>query len=159
MRALLLPVMFGMLSSAALAQDAGLPLNPPPRLTIEKTAAGDLPSGPDAPVLESITWRALVRTPNGMIMDLVPDFHFQAPKGNAVMLRRELVDTNGNIAQTQIASATINTPAEAQKKGAVISGGWMCGTAQYYVTLRAYVMDADGKRSNALRYTLHCNGG
>ena len=84
---------------------------------------------------------------------------FLAAKGNAVMLRRELVDTNGAFAQTHIASATINIPAEAQKKGAVISGGWMCGTNQYYITLRAFVMDADGNRSNALRYTIHCNGG
>ena len=48
---------------------------------------------------------------------------------------------------------------EAQKRGAVISGGWTCGTQVYYVTLRAFVIDADGNRSNAITYTIHCNGG
>jgi hypothetical protein len=110
-------------------------------------------------VLQSISWRGYVRAPNGTIMDVVPDFHFMAPRGNAIVLRRELVDTSGAFSQTQIASATINIPAEAQKKGAAISGGWRCGVSQYYITLRAFVMDADGNRSNALRYTIHCNGG
>lgn len=136
-----------------------LPMSPAPRLTMEKSTDADAPSGPNAPVLQSITWRALVPARNGVLVDIVPDFHFQAPKGNAVLLRRELVETDSAISQTQIGSATINIPAEAQKKGTVLSGGWRCGTAQYHLTLRALVMDADGNRSNALRYTLHCNGG
>ncbi len=111
-----------------------------------------------APILQSVTMRTNV--PNGIdTVSVVPDFHFVAPNGNAIVLRRELVDTNAAIAQTQIRSETINTPAEAQKKGAVISGGWRCGVAQYYVTLRAYIMDADGNRSNTIQYTIHCNGG
>jgi hypothetical protein len=139
----------------ALAQDvppdgrmAMPPMSPPPRLTMESTLPADAASAMASPVLQSIT-----------IMDVVPDFHFMAPRGNAIVLRRELVDTSGAFSQTQIASATINIPAEAQKKGAAISGGWRCGVSQYYITLRAFVMDADGNRSNALRYTIHCNGG
>src|SRR5580658_6382219 len=111
-----------------------------------------------APVLQSVTMRTNVSDGVGTV-SVVPDFHFIAPNGNAIVLRRELVETNGPFAQTQIRSETINTPAEAQKKGAVLSGGWRCGVAQYYVTLRAYIMDADGNRSNALQYTIHCNGG
>jgi hypothetical protein len=112
-----------------------------------------------APILQSVTIRKDVPTGTGGFVSFVPDFHFIAPNGNAIVLRRELVDTNGAFAQTQIRSATINIPAEAQKRGAVISGGWPCGTAQYYVTLRAYIMDAEGNRSNSLEYTFHCNGG
>jgi hypothetical protein len=112
-----------------------------------------------APILQSVTIRKDVPTGSGGVVSYVPDFHFIAPNGNAIVLRRELVDTNGAFAQTQIRSATINIPAAAQKRGAVISGGWPCGTSQYYVTLRAYIMDADGNRSNSLDYTLHCNGG
>ena len=55
--------------------------------------------------------------------------------------------------------APINAPPDAQKRGAVVSGGWRCGTAQYYATMKAYVMDADGNRSNEVQYTIHCNGG
>ncbi len=112
-----------------------------------------------APVLQSVTMRTDVPIGNGIFMSVVPDFHFIAPNGNAIVLRRELVDTNGAIGQTQIMSETINIPAEAQKKGAVLSGGWRCGVAQYYVTLRAYIMDSDGNRSNSIEYTIHCNGG
>jgi hypothetical protein len=90
---------------------------------------------------------------------LIPDFHFVAPNGNAIVLRRELIDTSGSISQTSISNQTINIPPAAQKKGAIISGGWRCGTQIYYVTLRASVMDADGNRSNAIQYTIHCNGG
>ena len=133
--------------------------SPAPQLTMDKILDADKASGPESPVFETITWRASVHMRNGNVMDLVPDFHFRAPKGNAIVLRRELVETGAPIAPTQIGNATINIPAEAQKKGAVISGGWMCGTQVYYVSLRAFVMDADGNRSNALRYTLHCNGG
>jgi hypothetical protein len=111
-----------------------------------------------APILQNVTLRTNVSDGIGTV-SVVPDFHFIAPNGNAIVLRRELVETNGPFAQTQIRSATINTPAEAQKKGAVISGAWRCGVAQYYITLRAYIMDADGNRSNSLQYTIHCNGG
>jgi hypothetical protein len=116
-------------------------------------------SAASAPVLQSVTMRMNVPAGNGLVVSVVPDFHFIAPIGNAIVLRRELVDTNGAIAQTQISSETINIPAEAQKRGAVLSGGWRCGVAQYYVTLRAYIMDSDGNRSNSLEYTIHCNGG
>jgi hypothetical protein len=111
-----------------------------------------------APILQSVTIRTNVSDGLGTV-SVVPDFHFIAPNGNAIVLRRELVETNGPFSQTQIRSETINTPAQAQKTGAVLSGGWRCGVAQYYVTLRAYIMDADGNRSNSVQYTIHCNGG
>ena len=114
---------------------------------------------PNAPVLQSITIRTDVPNGAGGVVSVVPDFHFIAPNGNAIVLRRELVETNGSVSQTQLSNATINIPAEAQKRGATISGGWRCGVAQYYVKMRAFVMDADGNRSNSLEYTIHCNGG
>ncbi|MDR3528447.1 MAG: hypothetical protein P4L57_14340 [Rhizomicrobium sp.] len=117
------------------------------------------PSSKDAPVLEAITTRYSVRAPNGVVLDAIPDFHFHAPNGNAIVLRRELIATNGAFAQTQIANATINIPPAGQKGGAVVSGGWRCGTGIYYVTMRAFILDADGNRSNSLTYTIHCNGG
>ena len=103
--------------------------------------------------------RTNVRAANGRIIDVVPDFHFTAPNGNAIIIHRELVDTNGAVSQTNIQDGTIRIPAEAQKKGAEQSGGWTCGKNVYYVTLRAFVMDSDGNRSNPVEYTIHCNGG
>jgi hypothetical protein len=121
-------------------------------------AAANQRRSADAPMPQSVTLRTNVS--NGIAtISVVPDFRFIAPNGNAMVLRRELVSTNAAIAQTQISNATINIPSEAQEKGAVISGGWNCGVAQYYVRLRAYIIDADGNRSNAIEYTIHCNGG
>jgi hypothetical protein len=42
-----------------------------------------------------------------LAFDVIPDFHFIAPNGNAIVLRRELVDTNGSIAQTNITNETM----------------------------------------------------
>jgi hypothetical protein len=113
-----------------------------------------------APVLQSVSLRYNVRAANGAIVSVVPDFHFIAPNGNAVLIHRELVATNGSPSNMHIpTSSPIDTPADVQKKGAVISGGWNCGIAQYYVTLRAYILDADGDQSSPLEYTIHCNGG
>lgn len=117
------------------------------------------PSSKSAPTIQSVTARIRVRTAQGVLLDVVPDVHFIAPKGNAIVLRRELVETNGPFSQTQLRNATINIPPEGQKHGATISGGWRCGVQPYYVTIRATVMDADGERSNPVTYTIHCNGG
>ncbi len=114
-------------------------------------------SKPGAPIIQSVSAR-LMRTPAGMVTGLVPDFHYVAPNGNAVVLHREIVDSNN----TQIhinPVGPINAPPDAQKRGAVVSGGWRCGSAQYYATMKAYIMDADGNRSNTVQYTVHCNGG
>jgi hypothetical protein len=114
-------------------------------------------SKPGAPILQSISAR-LMRSPAGVVEQLVPDFHYIAPNGNAVVLHRELVDSSN--VQLRINSvAPINAPPDVQKRGAVVSGGWHCGPEQYYATLKAYIMDADGNRSNTVQYTIHCNGG
>src|SRR5580765_7401619 len=63
-----------------------------PRLTVRtptpddapKLAAGARPGS--APILQSITARVNVHTPRGIIFDLVPDFHFIAPNGNAIVI-------------------------------------------------------------------------
>ena len=113
----------------------------------------------NAPILQAITVRTAVSNGRGVIFDVVPDFHFIAPNGNAILVHRELIDTNGNLGRIRLNDGQITIPAAAQKKGAVQSGGWQCGIAQYYVTIRAVIMDADGNRSNPMEYTIHCNGG
>jgi len=157
-----LSVFVSLLPAAAPAAETPVNPSPPATLTIDddaSAAASAAPRGSDAPILQAVTARADSGQHNGVAFDLIPDFHFVAPNGNAIVLRRELIDTSGSISQTNIANQTINIPPAAQKKGAIISGGWRCGTQVYYVTLRASVMDADGNRSNAIQYTIHCNGG
>ena len=127
-------------------------------LTVEQP---DNPKGskPDAPIIQSVSARTDVRLPNGQVFDIVPDFHFVAPKGNAIVIHREVIDSNAPSEVHLNPAGVITTPAEAQKQGAVVSGGWRCGPPQYHVTIKAVIMDADGDRSNEVKYTVHCNGG
>lgn len=112
---------------------------------------------PGTPVLQSITATYNTVGQTGARFDIMPHFHFRAPGGNAVTLRRELVETDSAITQEGIRSADLHIPAAEQRAGATINGGWVCGPGRYHVTLRAYLVDAQGNRGNALQYTLHCN--
>lgn len=128
-----------------------------PTMTVEQPE-NPVSSKPGGPILVSISARLGPSIPNVPTEFIIPEFHFVAPNGNAVLLHRDLVETSAN-GFTQSPSAVINVSPDAQKKGAVIVGGFNCNRGQYYVTQSAYIMDADGNRSNSVRYTIHCNGG
>jgi hypothetical protein len=128
-----------------------------PTLTVEQPT-NPVSSKPGGPILVSISARLGPSFRNVPTQTIIPEFHFVAPNGNAVLLHRALIETSAN-GFSQSPSAAINTPPDAQKKGAVIVGGFNCNRGQYYVTQSAYIMDADGNRSNSVRYTIHCNGG
>lgn len=115
------------------------------------------PAAIGTPVLQSITALYDVIMPDGFRVDVQPQFHFVAPKGNAVFLHRELMETDSAITAAGIVGAKVSTPAEQQMAGAVIRGGWPCGPGHYHVSLRAWLEDADGNRGNALQYTIHCH--
>jgi hypothetical protein len=123
------------------------------------TAEGAIGKKPlsGTPVLKAITARYGVTQKNGMRFDVVPEFHFVAPKGNAVRLHRELMETDSAITAANIRGETITIPAAQQMVGATISGGWPCGPGRYHVTLRAWLEDAMGNSGNVLQYTIHCN--
>jgi hypothetical protein len=128
----------------------------PPTMTAVEPV-NPVSSKPGGPILQSIT--AQIPTRGALTGNMiVPEFHFIAPNGNAVLIHRELVATSANNLHVN-PSAAINIPADAQKQGAVFSGGWTCNNASYYATMRAWIMDADGNRSNEVQYTVHCNGG
>ena len=76
----------------------------------------------------------------------------------ADLLITEVVESNANNVKVNPSEA-INIPADAQKQGAVVTGGWTCAAQQYHVTMKAWILDTDGGRSNAVQYTVHCNGG
>ena len=106
------------------------------------------------PVLDAITQRTILV---GGFPRVIPEFHFHDADGDVRFIARELVDTNGPYEGTQ--GAPINLPPDLQKRGAVFAGGWACGANSYHATLRAYLIDQSGNRSNAMTYTIHCNGG
>jgi len=147
------------LSTGALAQtESQVPVanSVPPTMTAVQPI-NPAASKPGGPVIQSIS--AQIPSRGALTANLiVPEFHFVAPNGNAALIHRELVATSASNIQFP-ASIAINIPAAAQKQGAVVAGNWNCNTNPYYVTLRAWLMDTDGNRSNEVQYTIHCNGG
>ncbi len=128
-----------------------------PTLTVEQPT-NPVSSKPGGPILDAVSVRLGPAMLNGTTEIIIHGFHFLAPNGNAVLLHRELVDRDAN--NIHINPATpINISADSQKRGAVISGSFNCNAGQYHVTMRAYIMDSDGGRSNSVQYTVHCNGG
>lgn len=127
-----------------------------PTMTAEQPT-NPVSSKPGGPILLSVSAHLgpSITAPSQMV---IPEFHFVAPNGNAVLLHRDLVETNSNGFRENPA-APINTSPDAQKNGAVIVGGFNCNNGKFYLTQSAYIMDADGNRSNSIRYTIHCNGG
>lgn len=131
-----------------------------PAITAEQPT-NPVSSKPGGPLIVSVS---VSLPPQGGILVpqiprmIIPEFHFIAPNGNAVVLHSDLVETRANSFHLT-PSVAINVPTEAQKHGAVITHGMTCGQAPFYATMTAYIIDADGNRSNAVKYTLHCNGG
>lgn len=112
------------------------------------------------PELTAVTFRYNVPNGHGGVVSVVPDFHFVAPNGNVIVIHRDLVSTTASTSQLHFnPTQSVDIAADVQRKGAVVSGGWTCGIAKYEAVIRAYLMDADGNRSNTKEYTIHCNGG
>ena len=61
------------------------------------------------------------------------------------MRRRELVNSDGAFKDTQLASYAVDVAPGSLQNGVIASGGWDCGTSKYFITMRSYVIDADGK--------------
>jgi len=128
-----------------------------PTITAERPV-NPVSSKPEGPVLLSMSVRLGPAPLNMTPKTIIPEFHFVAPHGNAILLHRDLIATSANSIHLNPSTA-INIPPEAQKKGAVISGGWTCTNSEYYTTISAYIIDSNGNESNAIKYTVHCNGG
>jgi hypothetical protein len=147
-------------STAALAQtETEVPVakSPPPSMTAMQPV-NPVASKPGAPIIQSISAQLPDTGPLLVTRLLSTQFHFVAPNGNAVLLHREVATTSANNINLSPNQA-INSPPDAQKQGAMVTSSWNCNVNAYYVTFRAYIMDADGNRSNEVQYTVHCNGG
>lgn len=112
------------------------------------------PQQDEGPVLEAITQHQIVLR----YQVIYPEFHFHDASGNVHFFHRELVTTNAPKLSFD-PDGVVSISAEQQKKGAVLVGQWNCGPETYFVTLRAFLIDLDGRHSNSLEYTIHCNGG
>jgi hypothetical protein len=106
------------------------------------------------PVIDAVTIRSELQR-----YEMVyPDFHFHDPSGSVRFIHREVVATDAP-KQLRIQDGVIVISPDQQKKGAIYTGGWDCGSESYYVTLQAFVLNLAGLKSNLVQYTIHCNGG
>ena len=113
-----------------------------------------LPSADGSPpVLDAITEMTVTREGFPVV---IPQFHFHDADGDVIFLQREIVETDGPHEKAQ--GTNVNLPPAMQQRGAIIAGGWSCGANHYHATLRAYLLDRAGHCSNAMTYTIHCNG-
>jgi len=108
-----------------------------------------------APVIDSVTVREEV---GGRYPVVYPEFHFHDPSGTVRFIHREIVATN-DPKNRGAKDGLIEISAGQQVQGATYVGGWSCGPESYYVTLRAFILNLDGGKSNVVEYTIHCNGG
>ena len=107
-----------------------------------------------APVIYSVTLRKDI----GRYEVVYPEFHFQDASGTVQFIHRELVSTNAP-KTLHLKDSVVSISPEQQKQGATYAGKWKCGPETYYATLRAYMLNISGQKSNAVEYTIHCNGG
>jgi hypothetical protein len=108
------------------------------------------------PVIDSVT----LREDDGARYPVIyPEFHFHDASGSVRFIHREVVTTNSPKPLQPRTDAVIDISANQQMQGATYVGGWHCGPETYFVTLRAYVVNREGSKSNLVEYTIHCNGG
>lgn len=108
-----------------------------------------------APVLESVTFHTRMER----YETVYPEFHFHDDTGTVRLIHRQLVATNDAGFNNINPDGIIRISAQLQRAGTVFVGGWACGPGSYYVTLRAFLINLQGGKSNSLEYTIHCNGG
>ncbi len=118
------------------------------------------PGGSDAatvsaPVLEAVTFHTQLQR----YQTVYPELHFHDASGTVRYIHRELVATDDLGLSGINTDSIIRIPAELQREGTVFVGGWSCGPGRYYVTIRAFLVNLEGRKSNTLQYTIHCNGG
>ena len=107
------------------------------------------------PVIESVTIR---EDTAGRYPVIYPEFHFHDPSGTVRFIHREVVATNAP-KSLDIHDGIVDISANQQMQGATYVGGWHCGPESYYATVRAFLLNLDGGKSNVVEYTIHCNGG
>jgi hypothetical protein len=128
----------------------------PPLLVVAAAVGLPVPAtAQTVPVIDSVTMH---EDAGGRYPVIYPEFHFHDSSGTVRFIHREVVATNASKA-LPIQDGVIDISANQQIRGATYVGGWHCGPESYYVTLRAFIMNLEGAKSNIVEYTIHCNGG
>ena len=124
---------------------------------VSPTVQSALPTAPDAPHIDALTLSPGSR--DGM-PSVVQQIFYRAPKGNAVTMHFEIISISSPAPDFGASDIRIAAPAERQQAGTYMTVNSGCGRfpSPYSVVKRAVLIDADGKHSNAIDYSVKCNG-
>jgi hypothetical protein len=124
---------------------------------VSPTVQSALATSPNAPHIDALTLSPGSR--DGM-PSVVQQFAYHAPGGNAVTMHFEIVSISSPAPDFGASDIRIDAPAARQQGGTFMVVNSGCGrfASPYSVVKRAVLIDADGKRSNAIDYSIKCNG-
>lgn len=105
-----------------------------------------------APIIDHVAVR-FDSSSGGLIVYL--DVYFYDGEGDANFLDLQLVSTS--VAVTGKIKDVSFAPSANQRKGAVVTGQWSCGTKQYDVTVGVVITDQAGHTSNTIGVNFSCN--
>ncbi len=123
---------------------------------VSPTVQSALPTAPDAPHIDALT---LSPGSRDGLPSVVQQIFYRAPKGNAVTMHFEVVSISSPAPDFGASDIRIGAPAERQQAGTYMVVNSGCGRfpGRYSVVKRAVLIDADGKHSNAIDYSIKCN--
>ena len=102
------------------------------------------------PVIDQVTYRTTDQV-------IYPELHFRSADGNVVAIHRELISNDSPKALLNFVSdGPVAVAPDQQKRGAVYTGGWHCGSDKYRAQLRAYLIDTNHNHSNTVDYAIDC---
>jgi hypothetical protein len=124
---------------------------------VSPTAQSALGTATDAPHIDALTLSQGIR--DGM-PSVIQQITYHAPKGNAVTMHFEIISISSPAPDFGASDTRIAAPAARQQAGTFVTVNSGCGRfpSPYSVVKRAVLIDADGKRSNAIDYSINCNG-
>lgn len=135
-------------------------VNPAPATAAEN--APIIPGGPatskDAPHIDSLRL-GYERLPNDGVV-VTEEFVFHSPKGNAATSHLDVISTSRPVPNLRATDGTIEATPDQQQRGALHTRRFTCGRLRtpLAVVERATIIDADGKKSNAIDFTIRCPG-
>jgi hypothetical protein len=124
---------------------------------VSPTVQSALATATDAPHLDALTLSPGSR--DGM-PSVIQQITYHAPKGNAVTMHFEIISISSPAPDFGASDIRIAAPAARQQAGTYMMVNSGCGRfpSPYSVVKRVVLIDTDGKRSNAIDYSVKCNG-
>ncbi len=83
------------------------------------------------------------------------DIHFRDPDGDAYLVTYQVIQSD--IKHYHVEDDPITAPSDQQKQDAIVTATWQCGSKNYRITLRTYILDRAGHRSQPFDLVYDCH--